>query len=99
MGYRPVIFTLFISVYNRERKTCFPECTLTALPPSAHTQTVLMDRERLDALGLRLQMLVLEASVLLLTSAQCGAAVLSLQGFVGKLRQATTALLQGSHTR
>lgn len=99
MGYQPVIFTLFISVYNRERKTCFPECTLTALPPSARTQTVLMDRERLDALGLRLQMLVLEASVLLLTSAQCGAAVLSLQGFVGKLRQATTALLQGSHTR
>lgn len=64
-----------------------------------HTQTVLMDRERLDALGQRLQMLVLEASVLLLANAQCGAAVFSLQGFVGKLRQATTALLEGSHTR
>lgn len=58
-----------------------------------------MDRARLDALGQRLQMLVLEASVLLLTNAQCGAAIFSLQGFVGKLRQSVAALLEGSHTR
>lgn len=77
----------------------FSKRSLTAFLRSSHLQTVVMDRERLDALGLRLQMLVLEASVLLLTGAQCGAAVLSLQGFVGKLRQATTALLEGSHTR
>lgn len=63
------------------------------------SQTVLMDRARLDALGQQLQMLVLEASVLLLTNAQCGAAIFSLQGFVGKLRQAVAALLEGSHTR
>lgn len=58
-----------------------------------------MDRSRLDALSQRLQMLVLEASVLLLTNAQCGAAIFSLQGFVGKLRQSIAALLEGSHTR
>lgn len=58
-----------------------------------------MDRARLDALGQRLQMLVLEASVLLLTSAQCGDAVFSLQGFVGRLRRSVTALLEGSHAR
>lgn len=63
------------------------------------TQTVLMDRARLDALSQRLQLLVLEASVLLLTDAQCGGNVSSLQGFVGKLRQSVTALLEGSHTR
>ncbi|KAG7242354.1 hypothetical protein INR49_023524, partial [Caranx melampygus] len=44
-------------------------------------------------------MLVLEASVLLLINAQCGDAVLSLQGFVDKLRQSVAALLEGSHTR
>ncbi|XP_029989550.1 T-complex protein 11-like protein 1 [Sphaeramia orbicularis] len=64
-----------------------------------YPETVLMDRARLDPLGRRLQMLVLEASVLLLTSAQCGGTVFSLQGFVGKLRQSITALLEGSHTR
>ncbi|XP_031157804.1 T-complex protein 11-like protein 2 isoform X1 [Sander lucioperca] len=64
-----------------------------------YPETVLMDRARLDALGQRLQMLVLEASVLLLTNAQCGGAVFSLQGFVGKLRQSVTVLLEGSHTR
>ncbi|XP_068561500.1 T-complex protein 11-like protein 1 [Cebidichthys violaceus] len=64
-----------------------------------YPETVLMDRARLDALGQRLQMLVLEASVLLLTNAQCGDAVFSLQGFVGRLRQSVTALLEGSHTR
>nr|XP_033482761.1 T-complex protein 11 homolog isoform X1 [Epinephelus lanceolatus] len=64
-----------------------------------YPETVLMDRARLDALGQRLQMLVLEASVLLLTNVQCGGAVFSLQGFVGKLRQSITALLEGSHTR
>ncbi|XP_040889045.1 T-complex protein 11-like protein 1 [Toxotes jaculatrix] len=64
-----------------------------------YPETALMDRARLDALGQRLRMLVLEASVLLLTSAQCGGAVFSLQGFVGKLRQSVTALLEGSHTR
>ncbi|XP_034389011.1 T-complex protein 11 homolog isoform X2 [Cyclopterus lumpus] len=64
-----------------------------------YPETVLMDRARLDALGQRLQMLVLEASVLLLTNAQCGDAVFSLQGFVGRLRQSVAALLEGSHTR
>ncbi|CAK6972930.1 T-complex protein 11-like protein 1 [Scomber scombrus] len=64
-----------------------------------YPETVLMDRARLDALGRRLEMLVLEASVLLLTKAQCGGTVFSLQGFVGKLRQSVTALLEGSHTR
>ncbi|XP_073325402.1 T-complex protein 11-like protein 1 [Pagrus major] len=64
-----------------------------------YPETALMDRARLDALGQQLQMLVLEASVLLLTNAQCGGAVLSLQGFVGKLRQSVAALLEGSHTR
>lgn len=64
-----------------------------------YPETVLMDQARLDTLGRQLQMLVLEASVLLLTSAQCGGAVLALQGFVGKLRQSITALLEGSHTR
>lgn len=64
-----------------------------------YPETALMDRARLDALGQRLQMLVLEASVLLLTNAQCGGAVLPLQGFVGKLRQSVAALLEGSHTR
>ncbi|XP_008277771.1 T-complex protein 11-like protein 1 [Stegastes partitus] len=64
-----------------------------------YPETVLMDRARLDVLGQRLQMLVLEASVLLLTSTQCGVVVFTLQGFVGKLRQSITALLEGSHTR
>uniref|UniRef100_A0A3Q1FY72 T-complex protein 11-like protein 1 n=1 Tax=Acanthochromis polyacanthus TaxID=80966 RepID=A0A3Q1FY72_9TELE len=64
-----------------------------------YPETVLMDQARLDALGQRLQMLVLEASVLLLTNAQCGGVVFTLQGFVGKLRQSVTALLEGSHTR
>ncbi|XP_029947107.1 T-complex protein 11-like protein 1 [Salarias fasciatus] len=64
-----------------------------------YPETVLMDRARLDALGRRLRTLVLEASVLLLTNAHCGGAIFSLQGFVGKLRQSVTALLEGSHTR
>lgn len=68
-------------------------------PDLPHTQIALMDRGRLDALGRRLQMLILEASVLLLINAQCGDAVLSLQGFVDKLRQSVAALLEGSHTR
>lgn len=64
-----------------------------------YPETVLMDRARLDALGQQLQMLVLEASVLLLAKAHCGDTVFSSQGFVGKLRQTITALLEGSHTR
>ncbi|XP_041638568.1 T-complex protein 11-like protein 2 [Cheilinus undulatus] len=64
-----------------------------------YPETVLMDRARLDALGEQLHALVLEASVLLLTSAQCSGLVFSLQGFVGKLRHAIAALLEGSHTR
>uniref|UniRef100_A0A3Q3X5Q3 T-complex 11, testis-specific-like 2 n=1 Tax=Mola mola TaxID=94237 RepID=A0A3Q3X5Q3_MOLML len=64
-----------------------------------YPETALMDRARMDALGRRLRTLVLEASVLLLTSTQCGVAVFSQQGFVGKLRQAVAALLEGSHTR
>ncbi|CAJ1050212.1 T-complex protein 11-like protein 1 [Xyrichtys novacula] len=64
-----------------------------------YPETALMDRARLDALGQQLEMLVLEASVLLLTGAQCGGSVFSLQGFVGKLRHAIAALLEGSHSR
>lgn len=64
-----------------------------------YPETVLMDRARLDSLGEQVQRLVLEASVLLVTSTQCSSAVWSLQGFVGKLRQSITALLEGSHTR
>ncbi|XP_029357185.1 T-complex protein 11 homolog [Echeneis naucrates] len=69
------------------------------LQDQKYPETVLMDRARLDALGQQLQVLVLEAAVLLLIQAQCGSAVFSLQGFVGKLRRSVTALLEGSHTR
>uniref|UniRef100_A0A3Q0RUC8 T-complex 11, testis-specific-like 1 n=1 Tax=Amphilophus citrinellus TaxID=61819 RepID=A0A3Q0RUC8_AMPCI len=58
-----------------------------------YPETVLIDRARLDALGQRLQMLVLEASVLLLTNTQCGRVVFSLQGFVGKLRQSEDVMI------
>uniref|UniRef100_A0A3Q3WXM2 T-complex 11, testis-specific-like 2 n=1 Tax=Mola mola TaxID=94237 RepID=A0A3Q3WXM2_MOLML len=58
-----------------------------------YPETALMDRARMDALGRRLRTLVLEASVLLLTSTQCGVAVFSQQGFVGKLRQAVAVLV------
>ncbi|XP_070705062.1 T-complex protein 11 homolog [Pempheris klunzingeri] len=64
-----------------------------------YPETALMDRARLVSLGQQLQMLVLEASVLLLTNTQCGGAIFSLQGFVGKLRHSVAALLEGSHTR
>lgn len=64
-----------------------------------YPETVLMDRTRLDTLGQRLNLLVLEAAVLLLTTTQCGGAVFSLQGFVGKLKETITALLEGSHSR
>ncbi|XP_037535248.1 T-complex protein 11-like protein 2 [Nematolebias whitei] len=64
-----------------------------------YPETVLMDQARLDHLSRRLQMLILEASVLLLTSAQFGGVVFSLCGFVGKLRQSVAALLEGSHSR
>uniref|UniRef100_A0A665TGL0 T-complex 11, testis-specific-like 1 n=1 Tax=Echeneis naucrates TaxID=173247 RepID=A0A665TGL0_ECHNA len=65
------------------------------LQDQKYPETVLMDRARLDALGQQLQVLVLEAAVLLLIQAQCGSAVFSLQGFVGKLRRSVTALLEG----
>ncbi|XP_056128699.1 T-complex protein 11-like protein 1 [Lampris incognitus] len=64
-----------------------------------YPETVLMDRARLDTLGQRLTMLVLEASILLLTCTQCGGVVFSINGLVGKLKQTITALLEGSHTR
>ncbi|CAL8351223.1 unnamed protein product [Gadus morhua 'NCC'] len=64
-----------------------------------YPETVLMDRDRLDTLGHRVDLLALQAAVLLLTSAQCGGAVLSLPGFVGKLKQTTAALLEGSQAR
>ncbi|KAM8914406.1 LOW QUALITY PROTEIN: T-complex protein 11-like protein 1 [Spinachia spinachia] len=60
-----------------------------------YPETLLMDRARLVALGQRLHLLELEASVLLLTNARCGDAVFSLPGLVGRRR----ALLEGSHTR
>ncbi|MEQ2205919.1 hypothetical protein XENOCAPTIV_018245, partial [Xenoophorus captivus] len=64
-----------------------------------YPETMQMDRSRLDALSQQLQILVLEASVLLLTGTQCQGVIFSLQGFVGKLKQTITALLEGSHTR
>ncbi|XP_054906180.1 T-complex protein 11-like protein 1 [Poeciliopsis prolifica] len=64
-----------------------------------YPESMLMDRSRLDTLRHQLQMLVLEASVLLLTATQCRGDTFSLQGFVGKLKQTITALLEGSHTR
>uniref|UniRef100_A0A3P9PBR9 T-complex 11 n=1 Tax=Poecilia reticulata TaxID=8081 RepID=A0A3P9PBR9_POERE len=57
-----------------------------------YPESMLMDRSRLDALSQQLQMLVLEASVLLLTATQCRGVAFSLQGFVGKLKQTITAL-------
>uniref|UniRef100_A0A3B3ZXR6 T-complex 11, testis-specific-like 2 n=1 Tax=Periophthalmus magnuspinnatus TaxID=409849 RepID=A0A3B3ZXR6_9GOBI len=57
-----------------------------------YPETVLMDRVRLDSLGEQVRSLVLDASVLLVTHAQCGGAVWSLPGFVGKLKQSITAL-------
>ncbi|XP_072308257.1 T-complex protein 11-like protein 1 [Eucyclogobius newberryi] len=63
-----------------------------------YPETVLMDRARLNSLGEQVRSLVLDAAVLLLTSAQCGGAVWSLPGFVGKLKRSITALLEGSHT-
>ncbi|CAB1314859.1 unnamed protein product [Coregonus sp. 'balchen'] len=62
-----------------------------------YPETVLMDRARLEVLEQRLSLLVLQASVLLLNSTQCGATVFSSQGFVCKLKQTITALLEGSH--
>uniref|UniRef100_A0A2I4BB84 T-complex protein 11-like protein 1 n=1 Tax=Austrofundulus limnaeus TaxID=52670 RepID=A0A2I4BB84_AUSLI len=64
-----------------------------------YPETVLMDQARLDHLSQRLQLLILEASALLLTSAHFGGVVFSLHGFVGKLRRSAAALLEGSHTR
>ncbi|XP_067359594.1 T-complex protein 11-like protein 2 isoform X2 [Channa argus] len=64
-----------------------------------YPETMLMDRARLDALAQRLQILVLEASVLLLTDTQRGGVISSLPGFVGKLEQSVTALLEGSYSR
>ncbi|XP_024127035.1 T-complex protein 11-like protein 1 [Oryzias melastigma] len=64
-----------------------------------YPETVLMDRARLDLLSQQLQLLVLEASVLLLTCTLFQGSVPFPQGFVGKLRQSVTALLEGSHTR
>ena len=63
------------------------------------SQTLLMDRARLDTLGQSVNKLVLEAALLLLTSTHCGVALFSLQGFVGKLKQTTVALLEGCHSR
>ncbi|XP_068172202.1 T-complex protein 11-like protein 1 [Antennarius striatus] len=64
-----------------------------------YPETMVMDRTRLDSLGQKIQMLVLEATVLLLTNVQCGDAVFSHQGFISKLRRSIAAVLEGSHTR
>ena len=58
-----------------------------------------MDRVRLDSLGRSLNLLVLEAAVLLLTTTHCGGTVSSQHGFVGKLKKTITALLEGIHSR
>lgn len=62
-------------------------------------QTVQMDRSRLDELKRCVDALTLMASVLLVTSNQCGGNVFPLPGFVGKLKQVIAALLEGSHHR
>lgn len=62
-----------------------------------YPESVLMDQARLEALGQKLHLLVLEAAVLLVTSTQCGGAVFSVPGFVGNLKQTITALLEGCH--
>ncbi|XP_046881960.1 T-complex protein 11-like protein 1 isoform X2 [Hypomesus transpacificus] len=64
-----------------------------------YPETVVMDRVRLDSLGRSLNLLVLEAAVLLLTTTHCGGTVSSQHGFVGKLKKTITALLEGSHSR
>ncbi|XP_067117213.1 T-complex protein 11-like protein 1 isoform X2 [Osmerus mordax] len=64
-----------------------------------YPETVVMDRVRLDSLGRSLNLLVLEAAVLLLTTTHCGGTVSSQHGFVGKLKKTFTALLEGSHSR
>ncbi|XP_060925109.1 T-complex protein 11 X-linked protein 2-like [Limanda limanda] len=64
-----------------------------------YPEIVLLDKARLDAVALRLQKLVLEASALLLTKAQTGDAVFFLQGFVDELKQTTAALLEDSQAR
>ncbi|KAM9760015.1 T-complex protein 11-like protein 2 isoform 2-T2 [Menidia menidia] len=64
-----------------------------------YPETVLMDRARLDALGRRLQVLVLEASVLLVSGSRFGGVISPLRGFVGKLGQSVAALLEGSRAR
>ncbi|KAL4622475.1 hypothetical protein GN956_G19683 [Arapaima gigas] len=62
-----------------------------------YPETVQMDRVRIELLGQTLKRLVLEASVLLVTSTQCGGAVFSAVGFVDKLKQTVTTLLKGCH--
>ncbi|MGH0175545.1 UNVERIFIED_CONTAM: hypothetical protein FKN15_070799 [Acipenser sinensis] len=69
-----------------------PDCQL-------YPETVQMDRSRLDELKRCVDVLTLMASVLLVTSNQCGGAVFPLPGFVGKLKQVIAALLEGSHHR
>ncbi|KAJ3602088.1 hypothetical protein NHX12_029848 [Muraenolepis orangiensis] len=64
-----------------------------------YPETVLMDKARLDVLGQKVHILVLQVAVLLLSSAQCGGAVFSLLEFVGKVKQTSVALLKGSQTR
>ncbi|KAJ8258677.1 hypothetical protein COCON_G00176890 [Conger conger] len=64
-----------------------------------YPESVLMDQARMESLGQKLNLLVLEAAVLLVTSTQCGGAVFSVPGFVGNLKQTITALLEGCHQR
>ncbi|XP_066559619.1 T-complex protein 11-like protein 1 isoform X2 [Amia ocellicauda] len=64
-----------------------------------YPETLMMDRSRLEELKLALEQLTLTASVLLVTSTHCGGVVFSGPGFVGKLKQVITALLEGSHSR
>ncbi|KAM8867795.1 T-complex protein 11-like protein 2 [Synchiropus picturatus] len=61
-----------------------------------YPETLVMDRTRLEGLSSRLQLLTMEASVLLLT---CGTAASFPQGFVVRLRQTVAALLEGRHSR
>ncbi|KAJ8259598.1 hypothetical protein GJAV_G00171260 [Gymnothorax javanicus] len=64
-----------------------------------YPESVMMDRDRLEALGQTLQQLNLEAAVLLVASAQCGGAVLSARGFVSNVKRSIAALLEGCHQR
>uniref|UniRef100_H3B4B6 T-complex 11 n=1 Tax=Latimeria chalumnae TaxID=7897 RepID=H3B4B6_LATCH len=62
-----------------------------------YPETVLLDRVRMQELQTQLKKLTFVASVLLVTSNLVGAALFSISGFVDKLKQIITVLLDGIH--